>query len=713
MRRARARQAMPAVRMPPVDYGITTLGPTIKSFQTYPGGLDLVTPTLELQPGALRAAQNFECGVRGGYARIDGYERYDGHPSPSAAGYTIVQVASFTNTPNVNDVVTQTTSGATGTVAAVNTSPPYMVVTKITGTFDFTHSISNQIPLVIGTAVTTTATTTGLQQAVYTAAAADVYRANISAVPGSGSVLGVFYLHLLGSDGVYAFRANAGGTAVLLYKATASGWTVVPFFNLVSFTAGSGGTGGPLDGTTLTQGGVTATVQRVMWQSGAWSGSAVGQFVVTNPSGGNFAAGAATVTGGFTVTLSGIQTAITMSPGGRFEIVDGNFTGMVTTDRAYGCDGVNKGWEFDGTTLAPITTGVTAPFSDKPLHVAVHKGYLMFSYGSTFLYCGAGTPFKWSAIDGGGEIAVGDNIQAMLSLPGNQSTATLAIFQTSNTSFLYGTSATTWQLVTYVTSIGARAYSVQNLFDMFSFDDFGVMTLQATLNFGNFSSSTLTRNILPFLIPERSSVVASNISRTKSQYRVFFRDGYGLYVTVVNGTYIGSIPILFPNPVTCTYNDKTASGDEVNFFGSTNGFVYQLDKGTGFDGQNLFAYMTTAWDPLKSPRVRKRFRAISMEISSTGFTSFTFAYSLGYSSALINQPSPVSTMTPFSVAPTWDQFIWDQFTWDGLGIAPSDLDMTGTAENVQTTIQSSTNYIPAYQVNSIIYHYTPRRGIRV
>ena len=48
---------------------------------------------------------------------------------------------------------------------------------------------------------------------------------------------------------------------------------------------------------TVTQGAVTAIVNRVMTQSGAWLGAtAVGQFVITNPAGGNFAAGAATLT---------------------------------------------------------------------------------------------------------------------------------------------------------------------------------------------------------------------------------------------------------------------------------------------------------------------------------------------------------------------------------------------------------------------------------
>lgn len=698
--------------MPGVDYSITPLGATTKGFQTYPGGLDLVTPTLELQPGALRNAQNFECAIQGGYGRIQGYERVDGRPAPSAAGFTVVQVVSFTNVPVVGDAITQAVSGATGVVAAVNTVPPYMIVTKLVGAFDATHSITKAGPTTIGTATTTTVFLTPIQIAQYTAASADIYRADIAAVPGSGSILGVVYLHLLGSDGLYAFRANAGNTAVDIYKATTAGWTLVPFFKIVEFTAGGGGVV-PLDGATLTQGANSATIQRVMWRSGAWAGTAVGAFVITTPAPGNFAAGAATISGGATATLSGAQTTISLSPGGRFEFAKGNFTGRVTTDRAYGTDGVNKAFEFDGTTLAPITTGLSAPSSDTPLHVAVHKGYLFVSYGSSALYSGPGTPFKWSAVDGGGEIAVGDNVTAMITLPGNQSTATLAIFQTTNTSFLYGNAAATWQLVTYNTGVGARPYSVQNLFDSFSFDDFGVMTLQATLNFGNFSASAITRNILPFIVAERATVVASGMSRTKGQFRVFFRDGYGIYMTISNQTYLGAIPVLFPNAVTCTDNDKTASGDEVNYFGSTNGFVYQFDKGTSFDGGDLFAFITMAWDALKSPRLRKRFRAASVEVSGVGYAAFNFSYLIAYGSVLTLQAPQMATTTPFVPAPIWDSFVWDQFTWDGVTLSPTDADMVGTAENVQVTIQSSTNYMNAYQVNSIIYHYTPRRGIRV
>ena len=80
---------------------------------------------------------------------------------------------------------------------------------------------------------------------------------------------------------------------------------------------------------------------------------------------------------------------------------------------------------------------------------------------------------------------------------------------------------------------------------------------------------------------------------------------------------------------------------------------------------------------------------------------------------MIGQPTPVAASSGFSPPPTWDSFTWDNFVWDGQTLSPTDVDMTGTAENVQITVSSGTNYIGAYTVNSLIHHYSNRRGIRV
>ena len=127
-----------------------------------------------------------------------------------------------------------------------------------------------------------------LLAAQYKNLAADSYRTDIGAIPGSGIVRGLVMIN----DIWYGFRDNAGGTAGAIYKSTNIGWTLIPLLNEVKFTGG--GTATPADGAVLTQGAVTATVRRVVLRSGAWSGTAAGNFVIDAPSGGNFAAGAAT-----------------------------------------------------------------------------------------------------------------------------------------------------------------------------------------------------------------------------------------------------------------------------------------------------------------------------------------------------------------------------------------------------------------------------------
>ena len=54
------------------------------------GGLNLVDPPLEIPAGMLLAATNYELLPRGGYRRIDGFERSDGQPRPSDANYWIL-----------------------------------------------------------------------------------------------------------------------------------------------------------------------------------------------------------------------------------------------------------------------------------------------------------------------------------------------------------------------------------------------------------------------------------------------------------------------------------------------------------------------------------------------------------------------------------------------------------------------------------------------
>lgn len=669
------------------------------------GGWDQVTPTLQLDGGHVRNSQNYEAAVTGGYTRISGYERLDGQTRPSDAAYKIFNVVTMVNPPALGATVTGGTSLATSIVIAVGTN--FVVTTKQTGAYTLGENLNVGATL-IGIYTVATAAMLQFDLAVFQYLASQYYRGLITAVPGFGPALGC----VLFNDVVYAWRATAADhTKVAIYKSSTAGWVNVPLFNEISFTAG--GTATPADGATLTQGGVTATVKRVVTAGGAgivgaWTGSAVGRFIIDTSAGGNFAAGAATLTGGATVTLSGAQTAITIAAGGKYDFDIGSFVAGSNVNRIYGADGANRAFEFDGTVYVPITTGTTP---DTPKYVSIHRNYLILSIQSSLVFSAVGLPYDYTAINGAGEIGCTDLITGTLVMPGSQQTATLLVTTRNNTGVLYGVGASSFQLIWYNNGAGCVDYAAQNMAETYIYDDRGVAQLSTTLNFGNFDGATLTANIKPFIESKRGKVSYATLNRQKSQYRVFFNDGTGLYITVVNQQLMGCMPMYFPDPVYQAINQKWNSGEEATFFCSTNGMVYQMEKGTSFDGVSLDGYITLNVNALGSPRLRKRFRKAAMEISGSGYAEFNFGYAIGYSSKNITQPSSVLYDTNVNVM-NWDNFTWDNFTWDGNSTLPNEIEVVGTAENIAITIRSTTPYWQPFTLNSVILHYSGRRMMR-
>ncbi len=681
---------MKPLPMPPTDY----------KFFAFNGGLDLVTPPVEMTNGALRSASNVEIGINGGYARLGGYERFSGQLKPSAATYAILS-CTITGTVAINDVLTDNAGTSFGTVIALPAGQA--VLTKITGTFS-TGNIKVGAAVVgscVGAQATGAASTPALN-ATYLNLAAEVYRALIAAVPGSGSVLGVHQYN----DKVYAFRNNAGGTAAVMHVQSATGWTAVTLFNEVSFTAG--GTATPADGATLTQGAVTATVKRVVLQSGAWSGTAAGRFIVTNPSGGNFAAGAATLSGGATVTLSGIQTAISLLPGGRYEFDNWNFGGGSGTKKMHGCDGVNRGFEFDGTNLVPITTGMT---TDTPTHVKAHKNQLVFSFVGSAQHSGIGAPYAWTVVSGAAELACGDAITGFLVLAGSESGGALGIYTRNRTLVLYGNSSADWKLVPYSEEAGAKAYTTQFITQGVALDQQGITLLATTQNYGNFQNAVVSDKITPYLNDLINTAAASCIVRRKNQYRLFFSGGDAVYMSFKGHKIMGMTPVTLPNPVACIASAEGSSGQEEIYFGSSDGMVYQMDVGTSFDGAAIAWYAELAFNHFGGPRQLKTFRKGVTEVTGSGYCEFLLGYSLGYGSTEFDA-SPNHLITSALSSTNWDSFTWDQFFWDGRTLLPSEADITGTAENIALMFSGNSDEFEPFTLNSEIIHYTPRRGMR-
>jgi hypothetical protein len=665
------------------------------------GGLDQVTPTLSLPPGVARRAANFECSITGGYTRIAGYERFDGHASPSAAVYNLL-VCAITGTIAVGNTIVGVSSAATGKVIARADND--VIITRQTGTFTAGESLTVS-STTVGTITTVQGISAdGLLDATYRGLAADNYRTDISAVPGSGSVLGVSYY-----NGVcYAWRNNVGATASIMYKSSSSGWTAVTLGKILTFDTGLVEIA---DGVTLTgqTSGATGVVARTVLESGSWAAhDAVGQLVLSSTT-GTFSVGENLRIGATTYAhATSVATQIALAPSGRYETVIANFGGGTANYKMYGCDGKNNAFEFDGTTYVPIRTGMTV---DTPNHVVFHKQHLFLAFGASLQFSALGYPYQWDPLLGAGEIAMNGAITNLLVLPGNQSSGALGVYTRQDTSVLYGTSSSTFQLSAFNTGTGAYAYTAQNLDQSYVLDDRGVISMSTSLNFGNFVPASLTMNLRPFIQAHRDLAVGSSVNRDKGQYRIFFSDGTALYLTIMNGQVLGSMPIQFANTINCCVDSESPSGGTVQFFGSTNGFVYQMDMGTSFDGGDIAANINLVYNSTKSPRILKRYRKASLEVTGDSYAEVQFGYDLGYRTQDLTQATDATYANDLRSS-YWDEMIWDNFVWDGADIAPTEIEVTGTAVNMAIRLSSNSSILNSFTVNNIIVHYTLRRGIR-
>jgi hypothetical protein len=664
-------------------------------FIRFTGGIDVQSPPVTIPPGMSRSCQNFEEDINGGYKTLTGYEAFDGRPSPHLATYGLIAFT-IKGSIAVGDTITGTTSSATGVVIAITDT--YFVITKQTGTFT-TESLTTGGASISGTASTSV---TGKLDAQYKNLAADLYRADITAVPGAGNVLGVQYY-----KGVwYAFR-NTATTGVKMFKSTASGWTEVTLGFEVYFTGGSGTA--PAEGATITQGAVTSVLKRLCIESGTFAaGTAAGRLIFLTITSGPFTAAA--LTGGMTGTVVSQATISIPNQSGRYKFVIGNFTGSVDTVRMYGCDGANRGFEFDGTTYIPINnSGMGA--NDKPKNIAIHRNYLFFSYFGSVQYSGLGTPFNWTVISGANEIGASDTVTGFAVQPGSSTVATMAIYCRNRTYLLYGNDPTTWELINYSETTGAIDNSIQVIGQTYVMDDRGIESLTAAQEFGNFSDATISQRITSLLQTKRNIVTDSHIARDKQQYRIFFSDGTAIYCTL--GKKIQSMmPVLFPNPVRCSCSAETyGGGDEVICFGSSDGFVYQMERGTSFNGAAIDAYMYLAFDNLKSYRVLKRYRRMSFELVNDGYAEFDLGYDLGYSSLDIAQPELVTRVVDSTPA-KWGEVQGGEFIWDGTPLSAMTQEIRGNGENIALKILSNGDYFAPLKFSGLYLEYTPLKQLR-
>ncbi len=658
------------------------------------GGMNLSVPPLFAKPGTARLAYNYEYAVDGGVERVRGLDAFDGRTAPSSAAYVMLQCSATISGISIGDTVEGSTSAATGKVIYI--SGDKIAMTRISGTFVVEDL---EVSSVVKATVSNTAPAIdGFVENTIYKLAADDYQADITKVPGSGRVRGLAVLN----DEVFAWRDNVGATAMVLHKATTGGWTAVDLGEEVSFTGGSTEYS---DGETLTQGGASATIARVVLESGTWGGTAAGRFIITGRTGGNFSAGASG--GGGVATLSGAQTAITLSAGGRVRTDAYTFTAAQSDKRLYGCDGVNREFEFDGTVYVPLSTGMG---SIRATSVRCHKNHLFFGYRGSLQHSAIGNPYVWSAVFGASELGTGDEITNLISVGGATAAAAMMVTCRNALFVLYGTSSSDWELLPLSRVSGAQADSAQDIGGVVALDTPGVVRYPATQDFGNFAWDTVSLQIQSLL--RGKECVCSVFETNYFKYRLFFSDG-----TAISGLPKGQrefdwAVLAYGRTIVLAEHAEVA-GIARTFYADDDGWVYEADKGRSFAGDSIAYALKLQPLSQRSPMVEKTYRDAQLEMQTTSACTIYTSAEFGSSDA--GEPEGATeqiTTAQYGAGLVYDLSDYNESYWGVTAVARKMVPVEGDGTNVSLTVAGNSDNEQTHTLFSATVFYTPRRLAR-
>lgn len=722
---------------------ITQKPTTQQKYYPFNGGLDVVTPALSVDPGFALAMVNFEPWFNGGYRRVDGYERFDGHAKPSKAvayGAVISSLTGLTTGTAAAAAGTGASSGATAQFVqgVLVNGTNWVAMTNVHGTFGTGEKIIQGTNTSTGTMMTVpsqsfgpagTSTTGFNYTSDFLASAQSYYRSLIAPVPGTGNVLGAWQ----NGTNIYAWRGTGTSGAVNMYLASGTGWTTsgITLVNTLYYST-LGTQGLPANGSVIT--GASSGATGTLYQGISHTVSA-GYLALTGVS-GTFGTAEALKAGGTSFGTSvGANTPFTWPSGGFYRFKNANFFASSSTYNTFGVNGVGAAFQIDQNNvvmpiLLPLNPLTNQPAANTPFLVESYSNFLVLAFpGGNFQQSVQGVPYQFNGFLGAAQFGVGAEITGLLSMVGPN----LIIPTARNTQAISGNSVATYTQAVIAEKAGAIKYASVLLDTVYALNNLGITSLSRTQSYGNFVGATISQLVQPIVAALTNSFADASIVRSSNQARFYFTDGTVLIIyvpglgqqnkawsAIESGVTAQFGYANYPNPVFNICNSEDNNGNEVSYFGSSNGdgYVYQDRSGTSWDGTQITSYVRLAFNNVGTPATRKYFRRADLEINSPSQIYLKFAADLSYSnqessSAVANLTAtniPVSNV--FGGGGYWDSVNWNQFQWDGQVISTARASLGGTGENISFLIFHQAIVDNPFILQGLVLHFDPRRAQR-
>lgn len=333
-----------------------------------------------------------------------------------------------------------------------------------------------------------------------------------------------------------------------------------------------------------------------------------------------------------------------------------------------------------------------------PNHVIVHKQHLFFSYPSgRVIFSDIGDPMSFTAIGGGGELSMGDEVTGFEILPGGS----LGVYCEDRIGIISGSSAADFRLDIYSDEAGAIPGTLQGLPTSIFCDRRAITTLAASDAYGNFASKALSQAVDPTYQKIRSGGrLFSVVSRSKSQYRIINQDGRGLFLTFDGSQLAGAMEVSLGRKITAV---GSLDGDEDRaFIAGDDGYIYQLDAGTTFDGEPVDAFLETADYHFRTPQQNKAFKQLDIELEGDPRLEMQVTNILDGGVDEQSDTAPVSIVDESRTAPRYRDELLSRFSQRFAGV----VDLYGTGRSQAIRFEPLTGHDHA--IKSMTAHYTDR-----
>jgi len=590
----------------------------VDRWQTYPvefrGGL--ITNLSPLQqgvnaPGSARILRNFEPSIEGGYRRIEGYDKYDSNLIPpygapvvhggSQTGTTLV-IGNIHTTPEDGD--TLTISGVTGTYTIASAGV----------TFDGTN---NRATLTLTTSL-------------------DSSPANAASVTFTSTTSNYLALGVASWEDQAIVAKNDD-----VFSTTGSGYTHinVPNYGTVLVDGGS------QTGTSLIVDGLTSAPQ-----AGDVFKIAGVDLVYTVTADATVTSGSATLTIDPALDSSPADdAALTFLSTSREGAVKTRFAkyNLTGTEKVAIVDGTNAPALYDGSTFTVLNSAPTDVIG--ATHVVEFKKALFFGKGTTLTFTSPYADDSFSVANGSGTIDVGGVITGLFVFRQQ-----LIIFTERHIQQLLGNTVADFNLQPITEDIGCiEGDTIQEIGgDIIFLGPDGLRLLSATERIGDFGlaaiSKPIQKNMTNFIAANTS--YTSTIIREKSQYRLLGynnnikqENAQGIIATQFaeqggSGTGFAETRGIRAYVADSNYNATT----EVVFFANDDGYLYQMESGNSFDGNNIQTTFATPHLPIQDPRVRKTFYKLFLYTDPQGSVNFDVSLKLDFDGQDVIQPAPIS-----------------------------------------------------------------------